>query len=187
MSYTGEGRPTLPLCHPLPSPFPRLSGASSSQISPPSGRCLWRGTRCRSSPITSSWHRRARETPFPRPPSLGLSPIPSPHFLVPPAPSPRTFNSSPPRLRLDGPPPTPTLCSPRSCPTPGPRVLSDRPSPSRCPGSRTCLCGTTTLTTAGRSSWARLCPHCTAATAPWSRSTWASTASGTRAPATSRT
>nr|XP_036872598.1 leucine-rich repeat-containing protein 71 [Manis javanica] len=34
ISYTGGGRPTLPLCHPLPSPFPCLSGASGSQISP---------------------------------------------------------------------------------------------------------------------------------------------------------
>ncbi|XP_045401401.1 leucine-rich repeat-containing protein 71 isoform X5 [Lemur catta] len=54
-------------------------------------------------------------------------------------------------------------------------------------GSRICLCGTTTSMTTGRSSWARRCPRCTVATGPLSRSTWASTTSGTRAPATLRT
>lgn len=69
---------------------------------------------------------------------------------------------------------------------PGSQVSRDPSSPSRCPGSRICLCGTTTSTTTGRSSWVRLCLRCTAATGPWSRSTWASTTSGTRARATSR-
>lgn len=69
---------------------------------------------------------------------------------------------------------------------PGSQISRDPPSPSRCPGSRICLCGTTTSTTAGRSSWVRPCLRCTAATGPWSRSTWASTTSGTRARATSQ-
>ncbi|XP_077883474.1 leucine-rich repeat-containing protein 71 isoform X5 [Ictidomys tridecemlineatus] len=54
-------------------------------------------------------------------------------------------------------------------------------------GSPTCLCGTTTSTTTGRSCWARRCPRCTAATGPWSRSIWASTTSGTRARASWQT
>lgn len=64
---------------------------------PPSGRCLWRGTHCRSSPTTSSWQQTARETPSPHPLSLGSSPIPSslvPTLPCPSSTSPRTLSSS---------------------------------------------------------------------------------------------
>lgn len=154
----------------------------------PSGRCLWRGTHCRSSPITSSWPWTARETPCPHPLSLGLSRNSKP-FLVPALPCPPTISARaldfcPYILRPDRPlkPSSLPYSGGRPVPFPATHIL-----PPAAPGLRTCLCGTITSTTAGRNSWARRCPRCTAATAPLSRSTWVSTTSGTRAQATSRT
>lgn len=50
-----------------------------------SGRCLWRVTRCPSSPFTSSWRWTARETVFSRPLSLGRFPRPGSPSLPFPA------------------------------------------------------------------------------------------------------
>lgn len=111
-----------------------------------------------------------------RPPPGTASPRPSLLLKL----LPRDPRLLPLRLRPHGPPHVALSPEVPSTPrTPGPSV------PSRRPGSRTCPCGTTTSTTTGRSSWAALCPRCKAATGRWSRSTWASTSSGTRARATS--
>lgn len=82
VSQLRPGDPHL-LSDPIP---PRASGCLPVlRPSLSSGRCLWRATRCRSSPITSSWRWTAREPAFSRPLALGLFPRPASPSLPFPA------------------------------------------------------------------------------------------------------